>query len=336
MEKKDYVIEDATEEKKKESGRKCYLANPNVQKILGAVLMALLIFGGIAKKNGYFDKIMPAKSLSTEQIGEKVNKFITANVGQEGIKVETISIIEEDGLYKITLSIQDQENVFYASKSGKMIFQGTNMDGDAANKAEVKEDQPIAKSDKPVVDLYVMSFCPYGNQSEDTLKPVYDLLKNKVTFNFHYIVNMNGEKVESLHGQPEVDQNEREACVLKDYGKDKWFDFVLYVNKNCGSDGVCWEAGAKSLGINVAKLNSCVRTSGLNLMKEDAKVSAEAGAQGSPTMKINGTPTSAVYGYGNPEKYKQKICESFDVAPSECETVLNSQTTASPAGGSCN
>jgi hypothetical protein len=48
------------------------------------------------------------------------------------------------------------------------------------------------KSDKPQLDFYVMSFCPYGNQMETTLRPVFDLLGNKVEIRPRYIF----EKIE--------------------------------------------------------------------------------------------------------------------------------------------
>ncbi|MGI5825841.1 MAG: DsbA family protein [Patescibacteria group bacterium] len=45
------------------------------------------------------------------------------------------------------------------------------------------------KSDKPEVKFFVMSFCPYGNQAEAGLEPVYQLLKDKVSWLPRYIVN---------------------------------------------------------------------------------------------------------------------------------------------------
>ena len=264
---------------------------------------------------------------------------------QPGIKAEIEKIEKESGLYKVSLKIgegnQAQEIISYLTEDGKKFFPGEPMDIEEVKKqiqeAKEKEAEPenISKLDKPKIDLYVMSFCPYGNQAEDTMKPVYDLLKNKADFNFHYIVSSDGNTINSLHGEKEVVQNEREACVLKNYGKDKWMEFVTYVNKNCGSDGSCWEAGAKSLAINTAKINACVNSSGVALMKENEKVSTAAGAQGSPTLVINGTQTKAVYQYGNSEAYKQAICSAFNTAPEECEKAL-SDNTSTAAGGSCN
>lgn len=45
------------------------------------------------------------------------------------------------------------------------------------------------KNNRPEVKFFVMSFCPYGNQAEDGLEPVYQLLKDKVSWQPRYIVN---------------------------------------------------------------------------------------------------------------------------------------------------
>ena len=50
------------------------------------------------------------------------------------------------------------------------------------------------KSDKPELKFFVMSFCPYGNQIEDTLRPVFDLLKDKANLTPHYIF----DKIDNL------------------------------------------------------------------------------------------------------------------------------------------
>ena len=70
-------------------------------------------------------------------------------------------------------------------------------------------------------------------------------------------------------------------------------------------------------------------------MKAEEKKSTEAGATGSPTMKINGVDTKVVYKYGNSEEYKKVICDSFENTPEECAKVLGASTETS-AGGSCN
>ncbi|OGI29585.1 MAG: hypothetical protein A2288_00520 [Candidatus Moranbacteria bacterium RIFOXYA12_FULL_44_15] len=287
------------------------------------------------------EKLTPEESKAREEAKTKALDFIDKNLVQPGTEVKVKSIEEENGMYKFELDVSGQNITAYMTKDGKKFFpsvmdiEETEKKAADAKTAEEEAEKNIAKSDKPKVDLYVMSFCPYGNKAEDTLKPAYELLKNKVDFNFHYIVNSEGDSIQSLHGQPEVVQNEREACVMKNYGKDKWVEFATYVNANCGSDGACWEAGAKELAIDTAKITSCVASEGTALMKADEKSSGDAKATGSPTMLINGSSTKAVYKYGNAEAYKQAICNAFNEVPEECSTVLDAET-ATAEGGSCN
>ncbi|MEK6937919.1 MAG: hypothetical protein AABX04_02650, partial [Nanoarchaeota archaeon] len=198
--------------------------------------------------------------------------------------------------------------------------------------------ETLPKTDKPVVDLYVMSFCPYGNKAEETMYPVYTALKDKVTWNIHYIVGVSGTTVQSLHGQPEADQNEREVCVKANYGLDAFWKFVSYVNQNCGSNGACWKDAATKNGIDAAKIESCVAAKGLEYMKAEAAAADKAGAQGSPTLIINGVQTSSVYKYGQPNEYLKAICGAFTTAPTECAKVIDATAAAASAsaqGGSC-
>ena len=192
----------------------------------------------------------------------------------------------------------------------------------------------IEKSEKPKVNLFVMSFCPYGNLAENTIKPVIDLLGDKVEWNLNYVVSVNGTTVSSLHGQPETDQNVRELCVQDLYDYSKMWDFILYVNENCGSNGSCWKDGATSLGIDTAKIENCLTERTLELMTAEAKIAGEFGAQASPTFFINSTKDNSIYSYGNPNTVKEAICSAFVEAPEECATVLESSDTN--VSGSCN
>jgi len=45
------------------------------------------------------------------------------------------------------------------------------------------------KTDKPEVKFFIMSFCPYGNQAENGLKPVAELLGDKAVLEPWYIVS---------------------------------------------------------------------------------------------------------------------------------------------------
>ncbi len=282
-------------------------------------------------------------AVDSSLLTKEVENYINANLlAQQGVSAKISGAKEvTPGLYEMPFEIYQDGAVVssgnvYSTKEKLFLVQAAFDLNTPIQQPEVEQPVEVApvKSDKPQIDLYVMSFCPYGNKAEDTLKPVYELLKNKIDFNVYYIVNVNGTTVDSLHGAPEATQNEREACVLKYYGNQAWFDFAAYVNTNCGSNGSCWEAGATALKLDKAKINTCVTNEGVALMKLNETASNLAGASGSPTMKINGVSTTSVYQYGNSEAYKAAICNAFNTAPSECATVL-SGSTATTQGGSC-
>ena len=307
------------------------------------VLIVIVLAGYGLGSNKVNLKNIFKKNITADEAKGKIEALINDSGGEATIK----EAVEDGDLYKITVSFNGQDQPVYVTKDGKKFIQQAvdfseiEKQRDEAKKQEEEAAKPTPKSDKPTVDLYVMSFCPYGNKAEDTIKSVYNLLKTKADFNFHYIVTVDGDKVASLHGQPEVDQNEREACVLSKYGKDQWMNFVTYVNTNCGSDGKCWQSGAKSFGIDTAKISACVGSEGVALMKQNAEASSEASASGSPTLVINGKTAQVVYQYGDSEAYKKAICDAFNTAPAECSKTLvskaaTSASSSAPAqGGSC-
>ena len=288
--------------------------------ILAIVIVLLFSFGNFS-------------SIGKEKAGKKVVDFLNARVGGG---VELINVTNQGVIYEVFVSYQSQNIPLYITKDGKNLVQGlvpltdTNQETIPQNQQQAPVELP--KSDKPIVDLYVMSFCPYGNEAEKTMQPVYDLLKNKIDFNVHFIVSVDGTTVQSLHGQKEVDQNEREACVLNESGKDKWMLFASYVNNNCGSDGSCWEDAAKAASLDVNKIKSCVTSKGLNLMKSEAAASDAANANGSPTLIINGVESSSVYQYGDSNAYKETICSACTTAPAECSQELTVGASTTPTG----
>jgi hypothetical protein len=317
------MVESQKESKKEDKKIAKYFKKKESWMVISGILLLLLLFFVFVN--------MP---LTKTVAGNKLVEFLNSRVGG-GVTLESVKSV--GNVYEVTVLYQSQSIPVYISKDGKYFIQGlteitpSDSSADSGNGDDLEE---IPQTDKPIVDLYVMSFCPYGNKAEDTMLPVYNLLKNKVDFNVRYIVSVSGTSVNSLHGQAEVDQNERELCVLSNYGEDKFWSFMTYVNANCGSDGSCWETAAKNLSMDVNKIKTCVSSKGLDLMKAEAKISGENGVSGSPTMFVNGVGSSSVYQYGNPEVYKQVICSAFSDAPAECSQVLSSDAATS-TGGSC-
>lgn len=343
--KKDKKKKEEKKSKDKKQGKEMSIWKTGfIGSLVVIVILLIAVFAGFGC-GGATGKI------TADKASQKVSSFITeAGLVPQGTQVNIDSIQEEAGMYQVNVSIsvqgQEQKIVSYVSKDGEYFFpSGMNMDEMLSQQQAQQEqqeqgdnqqtqEQEVPKSDKPEVNLHIMSFCPYGNKAEDTMLPVYNLLKDKVDWNIHYIVSIDGDKVSSLHGQKEVDQNMREACVLENNGVGKWFDFATYVNENCGSDGSCWETAAEEVGLNTNEIQTCVDEKGLELMKSSEEASNSAGATGSPTLIINGVKSRAVYEYGSPEAYKQAICSAFNNPPEECDQVLSGSESTS-TGGQC-
>jgi len=100
--------------------------------------------------------------------------------------IENITNTKKETKYvKIPLVAAIFFGLFLCSASfflGSMIIKPST--GETKN---AKETFAVDKTDKPEFDFFVMSFCPYGNMMEDTLKPVFDLIGSKVDLRPRYI-----------------------------------------------------------------------------------------------------------------------------------------------------
>lgn len=81
------------------------------------------------------------------------------------------------------------------------------------------------KSSQPTFKFFVMSFCPYGNQMEEILRPVFDLLAKKINFEPHYIFN----KVDNLTTYCKSAAGDPTQCDL--YVQNKYFTTVAECQK---------------------------------------------------------------------------------------------------------
>lgn len=304
--------------------------------ILGLLVVVLVLVG--TTFYFYQEQGTAESELTAEQAKQKASQYISENLLREGESATVEEATSTMGLYKLSLKVAGQNYESYLTKDGSMLFPSpgynlTETQGDQESETESQSEE-IPKKETAEVELFVQSFCPYGNQAEDTMKPVYELLGDKVNWEVNYIVSEENGSFDSLHGAKEVTQDKRELCVMENQSFSKWFDFVTYVNENCGSEGQCWEEGASKTGLSADSVTSCVDSQGSELLSEEASVTAERGVTASPTLFVNGVESEAVYQYGSPEAYKEAICSGFEEPPAECEEDLENVSDSSN-GGSC-
>ncbi len=321
------------------------------------ILIIAVLLIGLA--GGYLiaEKLsLPADVLSTEDVSKKVVDFIKQMEGfSEESVIEVLEITDTDNdLYRLKLSIDGQVFVSYVTKDGHLLFpEFIDMNP--------PENQKIPLSEKPVVDLFVMSFCPYGNQAEDLMKPVVNLLDPVADFNLHYIIYSNYQSEDfclsperkycSMHKTAEVNQDIRELCVAK-YQPDKLWNFVDEINKSTTVEKVEeeWEAIATNIGLDIDKIKQCQAEEGTALLdreieltgqeylvqnpsrhQENGEYKTKESIQGSPTLVINGM----IYdGEKSTKGYQEAICAAFENVPSACaqEVESNGDSGGEPAG----
>jgi len=312
------------EEKKVE---KFFRKKENIWMSVSIVLVVILI---ISLGFNYFGN--SGASISKDAAGNKAVEFIQTSFGAD--VSEFTNVTDLGDLYEIIVPYQGQDIPVYISKDGKyFISSAIDMTSVASNTDSDTTPTPteVVKSDKPVVEGYFFSYCPYGTQFEKAMLPVYNLLKNKVDFNLVFIGAMHGEyeKTESL----------RQICIQKEYGKDKLWaylgQFLANTNiGNCNGADSCLAPYLttimKNLSIDEAKIETCMANDAEAIYNADVQKATANGISGSPTFVINGAQVQVAR---SPESIKQAVCDAFITAPSECSQTLSS-TAASPGFGS--
>ncbi len=215
----------------------------------------------------------------------------------------------------------------------------------------------LSKKDKPEVKFFVMSFCPYGTKFEEIMKPVAALLKDKITVEPHFVVtvtnnsavidnicfpsskpccvNASGTYYCSLHGAEEAKEDARQACILKKYGVEKWWEYVAQVNADCKINTIkdCWKTAATAKSIDTALIEQCVTDEGATLMANEQEVATIYDVRGSEYVLINdGNAPMAAYRWSS-ENLKDLICSTFNTAPAECNQALSEGSTGEANGG---
>ncbi|NPA76300.1 MAG: hypothetical protein GXN93_00920 [Candidatus Diapherotrites archaeon] len=191
----------------------------------------------------------------------------------------------------------------------------------------------VLKTDRPKVDLFVMSYCPFGLQAEKAIIPVIKLLGNNVDFHVRF-VNY------SMHAprEPELTENTRQYCIQK-LDKNAYLNYLSCFTET-GNASKCM-AGAD---INAEKINACIQatTKEYNISVNnkigmfpaypvEEQMNKDYHVQGSPTLVIQYVPMAGTP--RNPEALKELICAAFLHPPKACSTTLSSQNTSPGIGG---
>ncbi|MBD3366280.1 hypothetical protein GF360_02960 [candidate division WWE3 bacterium] len=215
--------------------------------------------------------------------------------------------------------------------------------------AETSKTPSDVKSDKPKVELFVMSHCPYGTQMEKGIIPVVETLGDSIDFELKFVDYV-------MHGKEEVDEQLAQYCIQENE-PEKLLSYLSCFLEDSDS-GAC----LNSVGVDQNTLASCIQASdeefGITASFEDksswksgrfpvfathAEENTKYGVRGSPTLIINGANAEARS--RDPATLLATVCSYFNEEPEACSTSLSSATPApgfgtgtasSPSSASCN
>jgi len=282
------------------------------------------------------------KDLNQTEAKTKAETFINTYLMQSGSKATIKEITTEYGLYKLKIDIVSDVVESYLSKDGKLFFpqalniEETAQQAAAAKGADATNAAPATvvsvKSDKPTVELFVMSYCPYGTQIEKGILPVLAALGNKIDFQLKFCSY-------AMHGEKELQENLTQYCIQKE--QDSKFNSYLTCFLESGVSASCLD----STKIDKTKLAACVSKTDKSF-KVTSNFTSKTGYQGeypgfdvnktdnekynvggSPTLIINGEEISSAR---DSASLLATICSAFNNQPKECAAALSS---VSPAAG---
>lgn len=304
--------------------------------VLPIILVIALVIIGLFSFN------RPTKNLNPDEAKTRAENFINDNLMQSGSKATIKETTTEYGLYKFKIDVVSDVVESYLSKDGKLFFpQALNIDETvktAANGAAANAGNPApaatvsVKSDKPTVELFVMSYCPYGTQIEKGILPVLAALGNKINFQLKFCSY-------AMHGQKELNENLTQYCIQKEQNSK------LSPYLKCFLESSESTACLDSAKVDKTKLAACVAKTDSSFkvtsnftdnigyqgkypgFEVDKAANDKYTVGGSPTLIING---EEIAGNRDSASLLKTICSAFNTQPKECEVTLSS---AAPAPG---
>ena len=311
----------------------CPLFFKNKKKILmvvaGLIVVAAAVLAlSLPNKKDY-------KEISVNEAKAKAEDFINNFLMPSGSKASITETAEEYDLYKMKIDIGSESPVeSYVSKDGKLFFpQAIDMNKTAQEQASANGEQAavapidVPKNDKPVVELFIMSYCPYGTQIEKGMLPVIEALGKKIDFKLKFCDY-------AMHDKKELDENLVQYCIQKEQPEKLAAYLTCFLAEGKSADCL-------SKNTTKNKIESCVQKTdkefkvtenytnktdwrgsfpGFNVDKADNE-KYEVG--GSPTLVINGKTVSSGR---DSASLLATICSAFNNAPEECNQQLNSQS----------
>jgi thioredoxin 1 len=196
----------------------------------------------------------------------------------------------------------------------------------------------MTKYDKPLLEAFVVSRCPFGLQMQRIMANLISQSKDVENYlKVRYIGSVDNNTITSMHGNEEAQENLRQICIREEQPTKYWDYVSCYMKEGKSADCL------KSTSIDETRLASCTNDSsrGLAYAQKDFGLAKKFSITASPTLlmgdkKVSESDFSTNSTNGrSPEALKELLCCGFKNEPSFCSLLLNksrSPTMFSTAG----
>jgi len=306
------------------------------------VILAALSFSGTLRFVGGPEDPEP----DTVALGVGLEAFVKGNLVPDGVEIGVSEPVESGSLYRSTVTVGGEEHPVYLSSDGKTVF--LNPISTEESSVDGSPSAEVPKSARPEVELFIMSYCPYGTQMQKGMLPVLSALGDSIDFTLRFVSY-------AMHDKQEIDENLRQYCV-REQSPDRLVPYLgCFLERGAGTESACLsEAGIKEtdiascmeqaddrFGISRDYADKSTYRGNFPFFAIDAAENEAYGVQGSPTLVINGVTADTPR---DPASILATVCGAFEETPAACETELSSETptsgfgsgsTASAAAGAC-
>jgi len=313
---------------------------------LTSVLCSVLFLGcNSANKTTLKDDTTEVQKISLEDAKKEAKSFVNEVLMQGGQKAEILDVSEENKFFKIKIKIAEGREIdSYMTLDGKKFipqlmdiadvkkqkFAQQKKAQETEQKKQEEEQKKIEemkKNDKPKVELFVMSHCPFGTQIEKGILPVLETLGNKIDFELKFCDY-------AMHNKKELDEQLRQYCIQKEQN-NKLLPYL-----KCFLEADKSEECIKEVKISKSKLDNCVNKTDkefkvtedfenkdtwingrfpvFNIYKKETE---KYGVKGSPSLVINETKLNSGR---DADSLLKTICSGFNNPPEECKKELSS------------
>lgn len=313
------------------------------------IIVILLVACGILIGNLVWTQLSIFKKpesnvIPKEEAAKLALTYINENLLPQGIAATSKGeVTEEEGLYKFKVEVGGNEFFSYITKDGEVLFpQGFNLkekntsskEPSGASGEQKASCENLKKVQKPVLEVFVVSYCPYGTQMQriltEVVKNIPELAAN---IKIEYMGQVQDGKIISMHGEKEAEENLTQIC-LREEENNKYFSYLsCFLQK--GDQKEC----LTKVGIDQKELENCKNdeSRGLTYAQKDFDLENKYKVTGSPTLILNGEKVSEFdFGGRTAESVKTLLCCGFEKENSFCKKTLTREEAATGFSGTYN